>query len=118
MAGQRRNVEWNEAEWREGIAKAIKETSIKTEKQLAAVGLEIQNAARNFSPVDTGRLRSSIASTGVLQDKKGAYVQIGTNVVYAGPVEFGTNRMEPQPYLRPAFLEGLQIYNKKMKEIK
>jgi HK97 gp10 family phage protein len=115
MAGQKVKIDWNEAEWTKGMAKAMSEVKIGNEKQLRAVGILIQNEARRFCPVDTGRLRSSVNSTEVQRDKNGAFVEIGTNVVYAGPVEFGTYKMEPQPYLRPAFLVGLEKFGEIMK---
>lgn len=47
--------------------------------------------------VRSGRLRSSITSSLGL-DERGLYAAIGSNVVYAYPVEVTYNR----PYLRPA----------------
>lgn len=52
-------------------------------------------------PVDTGRLRASI-NVGREYLRK----SIGTNVEYAGYVEFGTSGQKPQPYLRPAYEEN------------
>jgi HK97 gp10 family phage protein len=54
--------------------------------------------------VDTGRLRASYTwRTGV--DARGPYVEIGTNVLYAPFLEFGTRRMAARPHLRPAVNE-------------
>jgi HK97 gp10 family phage protein len=71
----------------------------------AAVGDAVREAAMLVEreakinvPVDTGRLRSSIAS----EEKKPLLFEVGTNVEYAAFVEFGTSKMAAQPYLQPA----------------
>lgn len=66
---------------------------------LEAVGITAEGHAKNKTPVDTGRLRNSIAHA-VAEDEKAAY--IGTNVEYAPYVELGTRFMSARPYLRPA----------------
>jgi HK97 gp10 family phage protein len=62
--------------------------------------------------VDTGRLRSSIQTTGVRHDAGGSYVQVGTNVDYAVFVEFGTRHAAAQPYMRPAFANALSRWGR------
>jgi HK97 gp10 family phage protein len=114
VAGQRVQIDWNEEEWSRGMADALSKQKIKTEDQLAAVGLDIQNNARNYCPVDTGRLRSSVKASGVQHDDAGAFIDVGTNVAYSAFVEFGTDTRGPQPYLRPAFLNGIQSWVKRM----
>lgn len=52
--------------------------------------------------VRTGRLRASIRWSIPGSDDRGAFVDIGSNVVYAPFVELGTSRMAARPYLRPA----------------
>jgi len=47
--------------------------------------------------VDTGRLRASISFHTYTN-----YVDVGTNVEYAAPLEFGTSKMAARPFLRPA----------------
>lgn len=51
--------------------------------------LNIQNGAKRRTPVDTGRLRSSIAIEP--QSELPYVVRVGTNVQYALGVEFGTS---------------------------
>lgn len=70
-------------------------------KDIARRAVRVETAAKRLSPVDTGRLRSSI-SREIGRDARGVYARIGTIVDYAPHVEFGTSRMRPQPYLRPA----------------
>ena len=64
---------------------------------LEKIGLMSEAYAKDMCPVDTGRLRASIThETG--EDS----VIIGTNVEYAGYVELGTSKQDPQPYLVPS----------------
>lgn len=69
--------------------------------EVTKLAIRVQNGAKRLCPVDTGRLRSSIvyevAATG-----RTITARIGTNVEYAGYVEFGTRHMRARPYLRPA----------------
>ena len=77
------------------IIAAVKAAS---ERALEMCGLQAEGyAKRKYSPVDTGNLRNSITH-GVEDDT--AY--IGTNVEYAPYQEFGTSRMKPHPFLKPA----------------
>ena len=55
--------------------------------------------------VDTGNLRNSITHT---TDDDAAYV--GTNVEYAGYVEFGTVKMPARPYLENALINYANEY--------
>lgn len=57
--------------------------------------------AQTLCPVDTGTLRES-GYVSAASDE----VTIGFDVEYASYVEFGTYKMEAQPYLRPALDEA------------
>jgi len=76
------------------------------QEKLLQIGLEIEGAAKRKCPVDTGRLRASINT----KQQKGNTIQVGTNVEYAPYVEYGTEDMKAQPFLRPAFDEILNKY--------
>ena len=89
-------------------------------------GRVIQSNARNYAPVDTGNLRASIQVEPAEVKPTAAWVNIGTDVIYAAIQEFGgtikpkTKKMlswigengerifaravqiKAQPYLRPA----------------
>lgn len=69
-------------------------------REIKRAALNVQNGARERVPVDTGRLRNSIAH---VIDLDGMRAVIGTNVEYAPYVELGTFRASAQPYLFPAF---------------
>lgn len=56
---------------------------------LEAVGMTAETYAKQDCPVDTGRLRNSIAHA-VNEEEKAAY--IGSNVQYAAFVEYGHHR--------------------------
>ena len=66
---------------------------------LESVGKRAQGYAQDIVPVKTGNLQASIRYN---VDEDGYTVYIGTNVSYAAYVEFGTIKMDAQPYLRPA----------------
>lgn len=57
--------------------------------------------------VRTGRLRNSLTHE-VHKDEQAVY--IGSAVSYAKFVEFGTRRMKPRPYLKPAIVEHKDEY--------
>ena len=73
-----------------------------TQREVKRAALNVQNGARERVPVDTGRLRNSIAHE---VDANGLNATIGTNLEYAPYVEFGTQRMRERPYLFPALEE-------------
>lgn len=75
-----------------------------SEKELEIAVTKMENDAKAFSPVDTGRLRNSIGKRKV----SFAEWEVGTNVEYAREVEFGTMRKRPKPYLRPAFDKNIE----------
>lgn len=77
---------------------------------LEALGQTAERYAHEACPVDTGRLKNSIANT---HDSDTAY--IGTNVEYAPYVEMGHHTpsgkfVPPQPYLKPAVADHKDEY--------
>lgn len=64
-------------------------------------GALVEGSAKNLAPVDTGALRSSVHTAGK-STSSGAEASIGTNVEYAIYQEFGTSKMQAQPFLKPA----------------
>lgn len=61
-----------------------------------------ENATQRPGPeVRTGRLRGSITWR-LGEDSQGLYADVGSAVLYAPYVEYGTSRMPAYPYLRPA----------------
>lgn len=70
-------------------------------KAVTQATVRIERTAKQLCPVDTGRLRSSIARA-LDQDARGLVGIVGTDVDYAPYVELGTSRAGAQPFLRPA----------------
>lgn len=66
---------------------------------LKAIGNEAEGYAKDECPVDTGRLKNSIANKVVDDDYE---VQVGTNVEYAAKQEFGDyhHKVGKKHYLR------------------
>jgi HK97 gp10 family phage protein len=66
---------------------------------LEPVSLEVLADATRLVPVDTGALRESLDRE---VDGAALVARIGSNLNYAGYVEYGTEKMDAEPYLRPA----------------
>ena len=64
---------------------------------VAKTAFDLSAIAQTLAPVDTGFLRSSIGT-----DVDGLTAVIGPTAEYGAHVEFGTYRMQPQPYMGPA----------------
>ena len=96
----------------ERLQKAIKRApALITEELGNAVRdlvLLVEAEAKKLCPVDTGKLRASI--TPVIESWAAGYM--GTNTHYAPHVEYGTRKMDAQPFLEPAFLEGKRVASK------
>jgi phage gpG-like protein len=82
---------------------------------LEEIGLAAERFAKTETPVDTGRLRSSITHA-INMDEKAVYV--GSNVEYARPVEFGTfhPKRKGVGMLRRAASEHADFYRKILKK--
>lgn len=72
-------------------------------KELLRIGTRIERGAKRRCPVDTGRLRASV-NHDLEVDARGLVVKVGTDVDYAGYVEFGTQHTRAQPFLIPALI--------------
>jgi len=53
--------------------------------------------------VDTGILVNSINTWDISASDTEAWAGCGTGVEYAEPLEFGTSKMQPRPFMRPGF---------------
>ena len=59
-------------------------------------GIYVSDRAKELAPVDTGRLRASLTYV-VDTGEPPQQVEMGTNVEYAKPVEFGTGMLSDAP---------------------
>ena len=76
------------------------------QRELTDTASNIEKEAKANTPVDTGRLKRSIAA-----DVRGLEANIGTDVDYAHFVHDGTYKMEARPFLYEAAdgeLEGIE----------
>lgn len=107
MAGQQRTtgVIVDDAAFQAGLKQAVARLKLDTEADLVRFGQRAVRSMRQLCAVDTGRLRGSI---GVSQgrDARGLFLDIGTSVDYALPVEYGTRYQAAQPFVRPGLAEA------------
>ena len=103
----------------EELADKLKRYSSKAETQLEKAilkgALMVEGSAKRHSPVDTGYLRGSITHQ-FYKNAYEPYALVGTNTEYAPYQEYGTSKMSPQPFLRPAFDENIEEIQRNIKE--
>jgi HK97 gp10 family phage protein len=126
----------------EGIADAVRAlerygeaATREASREIVDGALAVQREAKRNTPVDTGRLRNSIAAASVETELHAVSRQatqtseapnrlhratltavVGTNVEYAEPVHFGARGTAPSPFLFSAFeAERPKVYDR-MKE--
>lgn len=89
-----------------GLAAKLQELELRTEGDVLRLGHKAARNMRQLAAVDTGRMRNSIGvNTG--RDGRGMYVDVGPSVEYAIFVEYGTSRMEAQPFVRPGLAQAV-----------
>lgn len=74
----------------------VKNATRKTITEITSVGVQ---AAKKYAPVDTGYMQANIASI---------FNGFESKASYSKWVEYGTYKMEPQPFMRPAFQDMLR----------
>lgn len=104
-----------------GAAIQAKIDSIKQQANAAVqfAGLNTEGLAKRACPVDTGRLRSSIAYVKETESS----CRVGTDVFYAVWVESGHHTrsgsfVAPRPFLLPAFKSAVSQLKQDLKAIK
>lgn len=109
MAGQQRvsSVDVDSADFLAALRREVGQLKLETEADLLTLGHRAVRNMRQLCPVDTGRLRNSIGVTAG-HDARGPYIDVGTNVDYAPPVEFGTSVSEAQPFVRTGLAEAVR----------
>lgn len=106
---------WDTSELDELIgdfAAAATKAEALTETVVRKTGFDVVAHAQAIVPVDTGALKSSI---GVDFDEHG--FEAGPTQEYGHYVEYGTSRMSPQPYMRPAFDRATEPLDELMRQV-
>ena len=101
------------------VDEAVKKALLKAGYLVHSKAVSNISGHTGIRAVDTGRLMGSLsvawisgkssvnspatASDAVEKPSERNTVFVGTNVFYGPFVEFGTSKMKPRPYLRPAF---------------
>jgi len=85
----------------------------KVEDIIRNTTIKVEGEAKKDCPVLTGRLRSSITHK-LINKRKEHTGQVGTNVIYAPFVEFGTQKRKAKPYLFPALKTGNNYLKQKL----
>lgn len=92
------------------------EVTIRSKVALRSGANKIINEAAGLVPVLSGNLKRSIHSE-VEEKKRSIVADIGTNVEYSRPVEFGTKNRTAKPYMRPAFDNKADEAEKEVEEV-
>jgi HK97 gp10 family phage protein len=83
-------------------------------REVGVIAEKVKTDAKGFCPVKTGNLRNSIKATVLLN---GLSATVGTDIIYASYVEFGTSRQRAQPFLMPAFEANRQGFLNSLRRI-
>lgn len=110
-------VEWDDKAFRAALATALHSIKDSSATAIYRTGMRVVNATKRRAPVDTGRLRSSYASHPGM-DSRGPFVTVGSTVLYAGFVEFGTMYQTAQPHFRPGLLSAVEAWAQEAAQIK
>ena len=83
-----------------------KEVNQKVKANMERACFLVENDAKRFVAVDTGRLRSSITHE-IKVTKNEVRGVVGSNVEYAIDQEYGNSKQSGTPYLRPALKKNI-----------
>jgi HK97 gp10 family phage protein len=86
------------------------DTALQSSLPLEGLAEAIATEAARIVPIDTGALCSSIRWQKIDKNTVEIYAGDPGNVDYAAFVEFGTYKMDPQPYMRPAVDSQIKQY--------
>lgn len=97
-------VQFESKKFAADLHRGLERVGEEAERRTEDAANRVHQRAVSNAPVLTGRLRRSIkVKRG--KTKRGPHWDIGTNLKYAPPVEFGPDGKNPQPFLRTAFAQ-------------
>lgn len=142
MAGQRRKASFDldDRQFKAALKVRMKMIDVASARELRALALKTKNDAQEYTPTDTGRLKTGwYVETG--KDEQGPWADVGNTVEYTKEVEYGTRPhviraknkkvlantktgevfgpvvnhpgTSPQPMLRPALIENARTWKPK-----
>lgn len=94
------------------LGEASAKVTPRAELVVRKVALDIEATAKTIVPVDTGNLKNSIGS-----EIDGLTAEISATTDYSDYIEFGTSRMNAQPYMGPALDEHAPTFEKALGQI-
>ena len=92
-------IDFDSTKIEQALKNKIKQVEQAEQGVVKDLGSIVKKNARKFVPVDEGDLKKSLDMT--LTDN-GKVAEIGTTLDYGRYQEYGTRKMPPQPFLRPA----------------
>ena len=100
--------------WTRRVREIPQEVKEEVQAHVSTTAYKVEADAKRLAPVDTGNLRRKIKT----KISDGGFVAtVGTNVEYATYVEFGTSKMEAQPFLIPAYVKHKDDFENKLRDI-
>lgn len=109
-------------EYLERLAQKAVDIDAAAAAALTAGGDVLVQGERGRVPVDTGNLKEHIAATEPKQDGNFVYIEVGLvaadaeTAIYGAAQEYGTARMEANPYHRPTMDVDLGKARKAMRD--
>ena len=93
------------------LERAAGELDRDAKKEMRKLGGKVRTSIRQKTPRQTGALRKSIRTKSG-KDERGYFVQIYTTKFYGKFLEFGTSKMSPRPFFRPAISEAPGMFRR------
>lgn len=84
-----------------------KKITLNMNKKIKELSLDLKREIQLNAPVDTGALKNSWKI-----ENLGEGALIGSELEYAKPVEFGTFKSSPKPYVRPS-IKKIKVHKKR-----
>lgn len=98
------SIEMDSSALEKRLKQMEKDSPAAAEEVIKQLGAIAHKAARSFVPVDTGALKGSLTLT-VKKIGAESSAEIVSLLDYAAPIEYGSSRGAPQPFMRPALKE-------------